>query len=400
MAKRPLDGIKIVDFSQVLAAPFCGMLLADMGAEVVKVERLGGGDFAREYGPYINDISLYFSQYNRGKKGLSVDMRSEEGKAVVLDLIREADIVMENYKTGTLDKLGLGYDEMLKVNPKLIYGSISGFGLYGPLSHLPCMDIIAAARSGLIYRSGEDGGAPIKPGFSMCDPWAGVNLLRGLTMALLHRQRTGKAVRVDVAMLDCAFYMCEWPVLEHSMTGSFGPKTGNQDPIFAPCGEFAAADGYVVIDVKNEEHWARLCPALGLPGLVADARFVDNAARVANKGALVAVLEERTRHMTRHELERLFREAGVPASAVQTLAEFAHNPQTKELGIMAQVPQDGAGEYLGLGTPMLFSKTPANPRASAAARPGAHTMEVLEKLGYPQSRREELLNKGIVQQTA
>ncbi len=196
MKKRPLEGIKILDFSQVLSAPFCGMLLADMGAEIIKVERPGNGDISREYGPYKNDISLYFCQYNRGKKGVAVDMRSEEGKNVVMDLVSKVDIVIENFKSGTLEKLGIGYEEMLKVNPGLIYGSIAGFGTYGPLSHLPCMDIIAAARSGLVSTTGQGADAPIKPGFSLCDTWAGLQLFRGLTMALLHKQKTGKGLRV------------------------------------------------------------------------------------------------------------------------------------------------------------------------------------------------------------
>ena len=157
MKQGPLKGIKVLDFSQVLSAPFCGMMLADMGAEVIKVERPGAGDISREYGPYINEISLYFCQYNRGKKGIAIDMRSEEGKKVVMDLVAQADVVVENFKAGTLEKLGIGYEKMLEVNPNLIYGSISGFGTYGPLSHLPCMDIIAAARSGLVAQSGQGG---------------------------------------------------------------------------------------------------------------------------------------------------------------------------------------------------------------------------------------------------
>lgn len=251
MNKRPLDGIKVLDFSQVLAAPFCGMLLADLGADVIKIERPNGGDMSREYGPYLNEVSMYFCQYNRGKKGIAIDMRSEEGKKVVMDLIKEVDVVIENFKSGTLEKLGLGYEEMLKVNPKLIYGSIAGFGTHGPLSHLPCMDIIEAARSGLVGQTGIDGSMPIKPGFSLCDTWAGLNLLRGLSMALLNRQKTGNGVRIDLAMLDCAFYMCESAVLEHSISGKFTPRPGNHDAWYAPYGEFETSDGHMVIAITE-----------------------------------------------------------------------------------------------------------------------------------------------------
>lgn len=398
MKKRPLEGIKVLDFSQVLSAPFCGMMLADMGAEVIKIERPGLGDISREYGPYANDISLYFCQYNRGKKGIAIDMRSEEGKKVVLDLVAQVDVVIENFKAGTLEKLGIGYDKMLEVNPGLIYGSISGFGTYGPLSHLPCMDIIAAARSGLVGQSGNADEAPIKPGFSLCDTWAGLQLFRGLSMALLHKQKTGVGLRVDIAMLDCAFYMCEAPVLEHSLTGEFTPRTGNHHAWYAPYGEFAASDGNVVLAVTKEEEWAALCRTLGLDALVADQRFCNNELRVQNRDALIVELEKATSVMGRYDIEKKLLEAGVPAAAVQSLQEFYNNPQTKTLNVITQVNQLGVGEYTVTNTPILFSKTPVNPDASAPGFPGANSREILTELGYSAERIESLLADGAVHQ--
>ena len=398
MKQGPLKGIKVLDFSQVLSAPFCGMMLADMGAEVIKVERPGPGDISREYGPYINDISLYFCQYNRGKKGISIDMRSEEGKKVVLDLVAQVDVVVENFKAGTLEKLGIGYDKMLEVNPGLIYGSISGFGTYGPLSHLPCMDIIAAARSGLVAQSGQAGDAPIKPGFSLCDTWAGLQLLRGLSMALLHRQRTGQGLRVDIAMLDCAFYMCESPVLEHSLTGAFTERTGNHHAWYAPYGEFAAKDGNLVLAVSQESEWTALCGALGLASLAADPRFSDNEARVKNRDALIQELEKATKGMGRYELEAALSEAGVPAAAVQSLQEFHRQPQTETLDVITQIQQEGVGTYTVTNTPIRFSRTPVDPNASAAGHPGAHSREILQGLGYGQERIDALLSSGAVHQ--
>ncbi len=398
MKQGPLKGIKVLDFSQVLSAPFCGMMLADMGAEVIKVERPGPGDISREYGPYINDISLYFCQYNRGKKGIAIDMRSEEGKKVVLDLVAQVDVVVENFKAGTLEKLGIGYDKMLEVNPGLIYGSISGFGTYGPLSHLPCMDIIAAARSGLVAQSGQAGDAPIKPGFSLCDTWAGLQLLRGLSMALLHRQRTGQGLRVDIAMLDCAFYMCESPVLEHSLTGAFTERTGNHHAWYAPYGEFAAKDGNLVLAVSQESEWTALCGALGLASLAADPRFSDNEARVKNRDALIQELEKATKGMGRYELEAALSEAGVPAAAVQSLQEFHRQPQTETLDVITQIQQEGVGTYTVTNTPIRFSRTPVDPNASAAGHPGAHSREILQGLGYGQERIDALLSSGAVHQ--
>ena len=398
MKKGPLEGIKVLDFSQVLSAPFCGMMLADMGAEVIKIERPGAGDISREYGPYVNDISLYFCQYNRGKKGIAIDMRSEEGKKVVLDLVAQVDVVIENFKAGTLEKLGIGYDKMIEVNPGLIYGSISGFGTYGPLSHLPCMDIIAAARSGLVAQSGQAGDAPIKPGFSMCDTWAGLQLLRGLSMALLHKQKTGKGLRVDIAMLDCAFYMCESSVLDHSLTGEFTEKSGNHDPWYAPFGEFAAKDGNVVIAVRKEEEWKTLCNTLGLDALTEDPRFASNEKRVAYRDALIAELEKATSAMGRYDIENKLCAVGVPAAAVQSLQEFDNNPQTKALNVITKINQLGVGEYTVTNTPILFSKTPVNPDASAAGFPGANSVEILSGLGYSQEKIDSLLAEGAVHQ--
>lgn len=400
MKKRPLEGVKILDFSQVLSAPFCGMMLADLGAQVIKVERPGRGDISREYGPYVNGISLYFSQYNRGKRGLAIDMRTEAGKRVVMDLVAQVDVVIENFKAGTLEKLGIGYNEMIKVNPQLIYGSISGFGTHGPLSHLPCMDIIAAARSGLVSQSGIDGGAPIKPGFSLCDTWAGLHLLRGLSMALLNKQRTNKGVRIDIAMLDCAFYMCEAPVLQHSLTGKFTKRSGNHDPVFAPYGEFTASDGNVVIAVTKEEEWIALCGALGLSSLAENSQFSNNESRINNRELLITELESVISSMGRYEIEKKLAEAGVPSAAVQTLAEFVNNPQTKELDVITKINQPGVGDYTAVKTPIRFSKTPIDSNAEAASFPGVHSREILSNLGYSQEKIEELIDSGAIYQSA
>ena len=394
--RRPLDGIKILDFSQVLAAPFCGMLLADMGAEVIKVERPGNGDISREYGPYVNDISLYFCQYNRGKKGIAVDMRSEEGKAVIMKLVSQVDIVIENFKSGTLEKLGLGYDEMKKVNPNLIYGSIAGFGTYGPLSHLPCMDIIAAARSGLVAQSGEDGMAPIKPGFSLCDTWAGLQLLRGLSMALLHRQSTGEGLRVDIAMLDSAFYMCETPLLVKSISGDFLQRSGNMDFFYSPYGEFKAKDGNVVICVKNNEQWQQLCEALGIIHLLDDPKYANNDLRLENTESLLSEIETVTVSMNKYQLEHLLNKAGVPVTAVQSLEEFMSNPQTEKLNVITKVHQDGVGKYTVVNSPIHFSKTPVNPNASAPKYPGDHSREVLQAMNFSEEEIEAAFNSGAV----
>lgn len=233
----------------------------------------------------------------------------------------------------------------------------------------------------------------------MCDTWAGLHLLRGLSMALLNKQRTGKGGRIDIAMLDCAFYMCEASVLEHSLTGEFRKRTGNHDPVFAPYGEFAAKDGHAVIAVNREEEWLALCDAFELADLAEDPRFLDNQSRSENREALVEELEKVTSAMGRYDIEKTLREVGVPAAAVQTLGEFAKNSQTKELGVITKIHQPGVGEYTAVNTPIRFSKTPVNPDAEAAGFPGAHSREVLATLGYSQEKIDELVASGAIYQS-
>ncbi len=394
--KGPLSGIKVVDFSQVLAAPFCGMMLSDMGAEVIKIERLGTGDISREYGPFINNISLYYCQYNRGKKGIAVDMRSPEGKKLLLEMIRDADIVIENYKAGTMEKMGLGYKTLRELNPKLIYGSISGFGTYGPLSHLPCMDIIAAARSGLVACSGEDNAAPIKPGFSLCDTWSGLQLLRGIAMALIHREKSGKGSRIDLAMLDAAFYLCETPLLEYSKSKVFSKRTGNHHKNYVPYGEFEASDGHVVIAVKTDMDWLKLCEILTVSEEEKH-RFKELEFRQKNREQVIALINEKTKKVDRHTLEKTLLKAGLACCAVQTIGEFYKQSKKERIHPFEIIHQDNMGEYLAVNIPVLFSKTPTECNYTAPTYPGAHTVDILTRLGYSKDKIDELVYKGVVE---
>ncbi|MDR1574028.1 MAG: CoA transferase, partial [Clostridiales Family XIII bacterium] len=216
----------------------------------------------------------------------------------------------------------------------------------------------------------------------------------------LHKQRTGKGVRIDVAMLDCAFYMCEAPVLEHSVTGEFKKRTGNHDPSFAPCGEFAARDGNAVIAVTKEEEWSALCGALGLSALAGDPLFCDNESRLKNRESLTAEIERATASMGRYEIEKRLRESGVPAAAVQTVAEFINDPKARALDVIAKVNQPGVGAYMALNTPIRFSKTPVVPTAEAPSFPGAHTTEILSDLGYGREKIDGLIESGAVGQSA
>lgn len=394
--KKPLEGIKVLDFTQALAGVFCAMYMGDFGADVIKVERGHVGDQSREWGPFKNGFSMYYASFNRNKRSISLDMRSVEGKKIIMDLVKEADVVLENFKVGTLERLGLGYEEMKKVNPGLIYGSISGFGLEGPLSSYACYDVISGARGGLLDRSGERGGAPIKPGFSLGDNWAGVNLLYGISMALLNKQTTGKGCRLDVAMLDGVFYMMELPVLEYSYKGVVTPKNGNNDTEVAPCGTFKTKDGYVAIACSSDKQWETCCDLLGLAHLKTDVRFDSNEKRVANLGELIPEMEKVTVTMGKIEIEKLLSPNKIASGAVKTIRELMDDEQVKAREMIIETEHPVIGKMHMAGIPMKFSKTPGNPTMRPAPSVGEHTMEILAELGYSQEQIEELKSKDIV----
>ncbi len=394
--KKPLEGIKVLDFTQALAGVFCAMYLGDFGADVIKVERGHVGDQSRGWGPFKNDFSMYFASFNRNKRSLSLDMRSPEGKKIIMDLVKEADVVIENFKIGTLERLGIGYDEMKKVNPELIYGSISGFGMEGPLSTYACYDVISGARGGLLDRSGERGGAPIKPGFSLGDNWAGLNLLNGISMALLNKQATGKGCRLDVAMLDGVFYMMELPMLEYAQKGSVTPKNGNFDTEVAPCGTFKTNDGHVAIACSTDGQWESCCDLLGMPELKADARFTTNESRVENMDALTVEIEKITVNKGKVEIEKLLCGNKIAAGAVKEIAELIDDEQVKAREMILEADHPIIGKFHMAGLPMKFSKTPGDALRMPAPSVGEHTMEILKEIGYSDMEIEMLKNKDVV----
>lgn len=394
--KKPLEGLKVLDFTQALAGVFCSMYLGDFGAEVIKVERGHYGDQSREWGPFKNNFSLYYASFNRNKKSISVDMRKEEGKEIIKKLVKECDIVLENFKVGTLEKLGLGYEEMKKINPELIYGSISGFGIEGPLSKEPCYDIIAAAKGGILDRSGSEEGDPIKPGFSLGDNWAGLNLLSGISMALLRKQATGKGCRLDVSMLDGIFYMMELPMLQVAAGQKITPRSGNQDPEVAPVGTFKTKDGYIAIACSSEKQWQKLCELLKMEELKEDSRFIDNEARVKNLKELIFEIEKRTINIGKEELELILSKNKIASGAVKTIKEAFESEQVKAIDMVIEQDHPIIGKMRMPGIPIKFSKTPGDPFMKCAPFVGEDTISVLKELGYSDIEINMLKNEDIV----
>ncbi len=396
--RKLLDGIKVLDFTQALSGVYCAMFLGDFGADVIKVEQRSG-DQSRTWGPFAeNGESVYFATFNRNKRSISVDLRSPEGQKVILDLVKECDIVLENFKVGTLEKMNLSYDKMKKVNPQIIFGSISGFGQNGPLCKKPCYDVIATARSGVLDRTGGEDGVPIKPGFSLGDNWTGTNLFFGIGMALLNRQATGMGCRIDLAMLDSCLYMLEEPVLEYFANGDIAPRSGNFSATIAPYGMFQAKDGYITISCVSEEKWHDLCKALPLAHLLENPDYADNALRVKNRDALKAEIEHVTAEWDKLELEAMLQKQHIAAGAVMSMPDLLKDEQTnaRELAPVVQHPR--IGSFRTMGIPIKLSKTPGSVHTRPAPGIGEHTVEVLEDLGYAPEYIQSLLNSGAVAQ--
>lgn len=394
--KKPFEGIKVLDFTQALAGVFAAWQLADLGADVWKVERYGMGDQSRTWPPFINDLSVLYASFNRNKRSISIDTAKQEGKDLILELVKHVDVVVENFKVGTMEKLGIGYEDLIKVNPKIVYASAAGFGIEGPLAKLPCYDNVAAARGGLSSRSGRPDGPPIKPGYSVCDNWTGLNLFNAIAMALVEREKTGKSVRVDVSMTDCAFYVNDWPMLEYSVFGTIPGRSGNHDPNVAPYGEFAAKDGYVVLAVTTEKTWKKFCDLMGLGHLVADERFADNDKRVANLADLIVEIEKVTKTMGKYEIEKLLANNKVPAGAVMTVPEVMTSSHALDSGMVQVMDQAKIGKLFTTGIPMHFSKTPGEIR-KASPLLGEHSVEILKEAGFSDERIEDLVKNEVVE---
>ena len=282
MHNRPLEGIRVLDLTQAYSGPFCTMNLADHGAEVIKIETPTGGDQTRGWGPMENGFSGYYAYINRNKKGMTLNLKTEEGKQIFTELLKTADVVCENYKVGVLERLGFPYEKMKEINPRIIYGSISGFGLTGDLAARPAYDIVAQAMSGMMSVTGFHDGPPCKIGPSVGDNYSGAYLCMGILMALYEREKTGVGRRVDVAMMDTLFSVMENFVVEYTIAGKTPHRAGNQDPSIAPFDSFHAKDGDFVMGCGTDKMYADLCGAMGRPELITDPRYVTNVDRCDN----------------------------------------------------------------------------------------------------------------------
>lgn len=377
----PLAGIRVLDLTQVLFGPFSTMMLADMGAEVIKVERPKVGDIARGNGPVVRGVSTYFLSLNRGKKSIVLDLTTETGIDVFLKLVEKADILVQNFTTGTMDKLGLGYHKVSERNPRIIYVAGSGFGQYGPYAHKPAFDIVIQAMGGVMSITGEEGGPPVRPGVSYGDIAAGLFLCIATLSALHERQISGKGQFVDVSMLDCQVTVQENAFVRYLNTGEIPHALGTRHPVTTPFQAFQTRDGYIAVALMGGLHdqWPLFCAIIDRIDIIDDPRFRNGWQRTQNYKELEPILNSALKEKTTQELLEKLEEVGIPCGPVNNIVQVAADPQIIARDMIIDVHHDKAGTFKVVNTPFKFSRTPGRAQ-HASPELGEHTHEILSGL--------------------
>lgn len=395
---KPLTGVKVVDFTQAHAGSLCTMLLADFGAEVIKIERPGVGDLARYWSPFKNESSGYYAYLNRGKKSIGINGGTEEGRKILLDLIKDADVVTENFKYGSMERMGLSYEKIKEVNPEIIYASLNGYGQTGPMKQTIGLDLQLQAGSGLMDRTGFADGAPTKAGPAMGDQLSGTYMATAIMLALIAKKKTGKGQKIDIAILDCLFSILEAAPITYCMTGSVPERVGNSYPSISPYDTFKAKDGYVAIGISTDGQWRKFCDALGMDDLKADERYMTNESRGDHyEDGLKQAIEKVTGTMSKFEIEEKLRNARLACGAVYTVSEAMETEQIKVRNMLAKVYDEGIGEEIRIpGTVIKMSDTPGG-FTEGAPTLGKHTRQYLTQLGYSEEEIQALAEKKIIE---
>ncbi len=393
---KPLQGIKVLDLTRVLAGPFCTMMLQDLGAEVLKVEMPVTGDDSRSFGPFKEGRSLYFVSINRGKRSMTLNLKNEAGKEVLRRLVRESDVLVENFRPGVMEKLGLGWETLREINPRLIYAASSGYGHTGPDSQKPAYDILAQAEGGVMSVTGWPDGAPVRVGCSIGDITAALFTANGITAALYQRELTGEGQKVDVAMLDCQVAILENALARYQVAGTPPEPLGNRHPTITPFQAYRASDDYLVVAVGNDGLWRTFCAAVGREDLATDARFLTNHDRTEHIDELNAILESLFAERSVEEWGSLLSTAKIPHSRINTIDKVMEHPQILARRMVVDVDDPVAGRVKIAGNPIKMSSLPDEPTRPRIPELGEHTSEVLRSLGYTQEEIDALASDGAI----
>lgn len=393
---RVLDGVTVIDFTQAYSGPFCTMQLADFGARVIKIERRGCGDQSREWTPFHNGHSGYYAAINRNKESLSIDISTPEGAEIIKKLVKDADIVVENFKVGTLDKMGLGYEELKKINPELIFASISGFGQTGPLKGLAAYDNVVQSMCGIMEMTGFPDGVPTRVGPAIGDNFTGLTMSLGILMAYFNKLNTGKGQQVDVAMMDTLFGILESPIIFKTLLGETVTRCGNNDAgTLVPYDVFPCKDGYFSAGLAGESGWDRFCNAIEMPELIEDPRFLTNELRCQNYAVVTPIMTKFFLTKTRAELSEIFSGYNIPNAPVLSVPEVMQNEQLLSRGMLSELTDPGIGKYLAIGNPMKMDKTPAV-IAFGAPLMGQDTNSILKGIGYTEAEIKAFAENEII----
>jgi CoA:oxalate CoA-transferase len=392
----PLENIKVIDLSRVLAGPYGTMVLADLGADVLKIEMPKTGDDSRAFGPYVNNESAYFMSLNRNKKSLTLNLKKEEGKKILKDLLKDADVIVENYRPGTMEKLGLGYDVLKEINPKLIYAASSGFGHTGPYSKRPAYDGVIQAMGGIMSITGPKGGEPTRVGPSVADIFSGLFTAIGILAAVNERRETGKGTKVDVSMLDCQVGILENALARYFATGVAPKPAGNKHTSIVPFEPFDTSDGQIVIAAGNDNLWAKFCKAMGTEELIDDERFKTNPLRNKNYDALKPLIDEKIKEKTTEEWKKILLDAGVPSGPINNMEMLVKDEQVLARNMIQEVEHPVAGKQHLPGIPIKMDGVSDKIRFPAPVL-GQHNEEVLaERLGYSKEEIEKFKEEGVL----
>lgn len=393
---KPLEGIRVLDLSRVLAGPYTAMVLADFGADVIKIETPETGDDSRAFGPFVGQESAYFMSLNRGKRSMTLNLKSPEAQALFKEMAKKADVVLENYRPGTMEKFGLGYEVLQAINPRIIYAACSGFGHSGPYMEKPAYDLIVQGMGGIMSITGQEGGEPTRVGASIGDITAGLFAANGIFMALYSRTLSGEGQKVDVAMLDCQVAILENAISRYLVSGTVPGPIGNRHPSITPFEAFRARDGYIIIAVGNDRLWSKFCQMIQRDDLVADKRFITNDSRTNYQKELKAILEEVFPAKTVDEWIEILDGAGIPCGPINTVDRVLTNPQVQARDMIVEIEHPVAGRLKMPGVPIKLSATPGGVEQPAPLL-GQHTEEILQELlGISPEQVSELRRKKVI----
>jgi CoA:oxalate CoA-transferase len=389
---KPLEGLVVLDLTRVLAGPYCAMMLADFGANIIKIEPPEVGDDSRHFGPFVGKESAYFMSLNRNKRSITLNFKKETHIELFREMVKQADVVLENYRPGTMEKFGLGYEELKQINPKIIYAACSGFGHSGPYMDKPAYDIVVQAMGGIMSITGAEGGEPTRIGASIGDIIAGMFTAYGVMLGLYHRQNTGEGQKVDVGMLDCQVAILENAISRYATSGVSPTPLGNRHPSITPFASFTAKDGHLIVGAGNERLWEKLCTLLGCAELIKDERFNNNGNRTNNVKELMAILNDIFVNKTINEWLTLLEDAGLPCAPINSIDKIVNDPHIKARDMIVEVEHPVAGHLKMAGVPVKMSLTPGKVEYHAPLL-GQHNAEILKEMfGWDQEKTEKFFS--------